>query len=133
MKNQLKKWAGCLCAPVGVGLAGMLLWPAGHVLLWVVGLAVALAGSLTFFRQRDRRFQVCFGILGTLFVLATALGRCLTARPNRLAECWLALGCLALLTDGITEPYLFTDVYAIACFCLMILLSYILRIAKEMK
>lgn len=79
MKNQLKKWAGCLCAPVGVGLAGMLLWPAGHVLLWVVGLAVVLAGSLTFFRQRDRRFQVCFGILGTLFVLATALGRCLAA------------------------------------------------------
>ena len=28
MKNQLKKWAGCLCAPVGVGLAGMLLWAA---------------------------------------------------------------------------------------------------------
>lgn len=79
------------------------------------------------------------GLLLVLYMTWMAIRsswRILFRRPAEkipLAECWLAFGCLALLADGITEPYLFTDVYAIACFCLMILLSYILRIAKEMK
>ena len=79
------------------------------------------------------------GLLLVLYMTWMAIRRSwriLFRRPAEkipLAECWLAFGCLALLADGITEPYLFTDVYAIACFCLMILLSYILRIAKEMK
>ena len=53
------------------------------------------------------------------------------AGQTPLAECWLGFCCPALLLGGITEPFLFTDVFPIGCICFMLLLGYALHTEKQ--
>ena len=39
--------------------------------------------------------------------------------------------CPVLLLGGITEPFLFTDVFPIGCICFMLLLGYALHTEKQ--
>lgn len=90
-----------LCAPLGIAMALAIAWPvngAWAALLWLAALALTLWAAHGFFQRTDRRFQVCFGLLGALLVLALALGLCLNVHGRtgwkNLALCLGAALCL---------------------------------------
>lgn len=90
-----------LCAPLGIAMALAIAWPvngAWAALLWLAALVLALLGWQGFLRRTDRRFRVCFGVLGGLFALSLTLGLCLRVHGQtgwrNLALCLGAALCL---------------------------------------
>lgn len=89
--------ASALQAFVGVFLAAWLAGftrDVGYRFLWCAVFGLAWYGSSRFWSSRDRRLKACFGALGGLFVLATALGLRLEAAGE--TGLWGLLASLAL-------------------------------------
>lgn len=107
-----------------------------------IGPYMTLPDGIVYYHAHNAWLQalVNVGLPGLLLALymtwmAVRSGwRILFHRPagqTPLAECWLGFCCPALLLGGITEPFLFTDVFPIGCICFMLLLGYALHTEKQ--